>query len=127
MYNWFLLRGLAHFHFFVTSPNKYYVCGCLCVKSESFHSFQFVYRYNFKFETSSIFFNLCIATIENMVKTYQIGYRMPMAWPFLSSVRNTTVAPTTSQATSHLTATQQLLLAPRAVPRRRYLCYDNKR
>lgn len=50
---------------------------------------------------------------------------MPMAWPFLSSVRNTTVAPTTSQATSHLTATQQLLLAQRAVPRRRYL-YVNK-
>lgn len=48
---------------------------------------------------------------------------MPMAWPFLSSVRNASVAPTTSQTTSHLTATQQLLLAPRAVPRRRYLCY----
>ncbi|XP_055310848.1 RNA binding protein fox-1 homolog 2-like isoform X26 [Sitodiplosis mosellana] len=47
------------------------------------------------------------------------GYRMPMTWPFLSSMRNAAaVSPATSQATAHLTPAQQLLLAPRAVHRR---------
>lgn len=52
-----------------------------------------------------------------------------MTWPFLSTMstmRNAAaVSPTTSQAAAHLTPAQQLLLAPRAVHRRRYLnlCY----
>lgn len=50
-----------------------------------------------------------------------VGYRMPMTWPFLSSMRNAAaVSSTTSQATAHLTPAQQLLLAPRTVHRRRY-------
>lgn len=45
-----------------------------------------------------------------------------MTWPFLSSMRNAAaVSSSTSQATAHLTPAQQLLLAPRAVHRRRYL------
>lgn len=49
---------------------------------------------------------------------------MPMTWPFLSSVRSAaTVSPASSQATAHLSPAQQLLLAPRAVHRRRYLVY----
>lgn len=47
-----------------------------------------------------------------------------MTWPFLSSMRNAAaVSPATSQATAHLTPAQQLLLAPRAVHRRRYLIF----
>lgn len=69
-----------------------------------------------------------IETIKSNKKTLkleivQLGYRMPMTWPFLSTVRNAAaVSSTTSQSTAHLTA-QQLLLAPRAVHRRRYFCF----
>lgn len=48
---------------------------------------------------------------------------MPMTWPFLSAVgSNAAVTPTLHATATQLpTATQQLLLAQRAVPRRRYL------
>lgn len=48
---------------------------------------------------------------------------MPMAWPFLSAtVGSNTVTPTL-QAATQMPTTQQLLLAPRAIPRRRYFVY----
>ncbi|XP_055310845.1 RNA binding protein fox-1 homolog 2-like isoform X24 [Sitodiplosis mosellana] len=57
--------------------------------------------------------------VPNVCVQWPEGYRMPMTWPFLSSMRNAAaVSPATSQATAHLTPAQQLLLAPRAVHRR---------
>lgn len=45
---------------------------------------------------------------------------MPMAWPFLTATVGSNTVTQTLQAANQMPTTQQLLLAPRAIPRRRY-------